>query len=497
MSTVPIQFVWVTTSSPILNIPEATPMLELATQLNNNLARATAAFKGTLLPKNTAAVTVPSNSCDVSFVTKDTLSSTYVLPDYSTTAPNGDYTTKSFIKISAPLHDTKVLTPDTSKPISYRNVSDLKRLYTMIHPNYKDLSPIVEKELKASSATNPQSATYDNFEREVTKGKIIVFITSLADDLGLPIPVRYESISIPTNACNCIAISAWTLGDYTTTNTWISDLTVFDRVPWCRNMRGGGALVFGLGTVFGLTPSFDRTCAKVSQKFPNLYVTGYNDSKSNSKVNSNQLLYFGSTIKCPGEADLPYNIMDMSSDDVRYYISVSQQTIVKTIYQQTPGNLFPDITGFQYPPPPGRLVTAGGEEFAAFFILNILVILMICQLLAIWCNYNQNIYYRYINPYGGNVSWWTRVFLVPLMKQTETTPQPTNGQVQAQYPQYPNGEPHNLALDTKGIPPVPTSPLPKIPLPPAPAPTPPAPTGTTPLVPQRPGNFSVLLARQP
>jgi hypothetical protein len=190
-------------------------------------------------------------------------------------------------------------------------------------------------------------------------------------------------------------------------------------------MRSGGALVFAMGTVFGLNPSFDKSCTQSpQQKYPNLYVTGYQDSKSNSAVNSSQLLYFGTPVKCNNEVDSPYNIMDMSSDDVRYYISPNQAATVATFKSG-------EITGATGPPQPGSLKTAGGEEFGAFIILNFLIIMFVCQLIAFIYNKNEWLYHRYITPFGGNPSWIAKVFLKPFVidyqKVEATTAETPNG----------------------------------------------------------------------
>jgi hypothetical protein len=376
-----------------MNIPEAITTLDLTLQLGYNLSRLNAAFAGTLLPKNVTSVTSVSTKTNHSFKTNDELNGSYNYPILESVAPNADYINKSLVKIKG-----------TTTTKSFSDVDDLKTLYAQIHPDY---ATVVGK-----------TKTLAEFQVDITKGKVIVFITNLTDKIGLPIPLLYKGRSIPSNQFNCIAISAWTIGDHAHPNTWLSSDTPFDRVPWCRNMRSGGALVFAMGTVHGLNPSFDKSCTQSpQQKYPNLYVTGYQDSKSNSTVNSSQLLYFGTPVKCTNEVDSPYNIMDLSSDDVRYYISPNQAAIVATFEDN-------DITGATGPPQPGSLKTAGGEEFAAFIILNILIIMFVCQIIAFIYNKNDWLYHRYITPFGGNPSWIARVFLKPFLiehQKEETT----------------------------------------------------------------------------
>ncbi len=397
MTTQPIQFVWVSTpAASTMNIPEAITTLDLTLQLGYNLSRLNAAFAGTLLPKNVTSVTSVSTKTNHSFKTNDELNGSYNFPILEGVALNADYTNKSLVKIKG-----------SSSTKSFSDIEDLKTLYAQVHPDYAN---VVGK-----------TKTLAQFQQEITKGKVIVFITNLTDRIGLPIPLLYKAVSRPSNQFNCIAVSSWTIGDHAHPNTWLSSDTPFDRVPWCRNMRSGGALVFAMGTVFGLNPSFDKSCTQSpQQKYPNLYVTGYQDSKSNSAVNSSQLLYFGTPVKCNNEVDSPYNIMDMSSDDVRYYISPNQAATVATFNSGV-------ITGATGPPQPGSLKTAGGEEFAAFIILNVLIIMLVCQIIAFIYNKNVWLYHRYITPFGGNPSWIAKVFLKPfIIDYQKETPEPAS-----------------------------------------------------------------------
>lgn len=424
MSSIKIQFVWVTTTTQTLNIPDTSSMLTISSQINANISRVNKALDGTLAPKTGTGFPL-STATNKKFATDETLNANYTFLTLAATASNTDYIKKSFIKVTAPLHADE--TPNSTKavPVSYTSVRDLKRLYTRLHPDF-------------ASTLKP----YKEFQNDVlSTNTVIVFITNLTDGAGLPIPYLYDFVSTPEYPSTCIAISAWTLGDHTTTNPWVSDTTQFDRVPWCRNLRGGGALVSAIGSVLGLNSEFDSQCTNSTlHRYPNLYVTAYQDNKSNVTVNSNQLLYYGNpTILCTREVDSPYNIMDMASDDVRYFISPTQQVLINKMFPTTKDPNVETPTIITREPPPGLDM---GIFFLALLVMWIILSLTIGQLISFWVASDSSIYYKYINPYGEYIDrdsfltkdLWTKLFLQPLLlPHTEINPHPpaTNEQIHA------------------------------------------------------------------
>jgi hypothetical protein len=430
MPRLPVQFVWVKTSTLTLNIPDSATMLTISAQLNANLARVNAVMKGTLTPKNATGFPTSTITQYEWFTSEGELSGAYNYINVTTTATNTDYLTKDFFKISAPLHETRLITSKATVPSSYTSLEDLKRLYNQIHPNY---------------ATTTED--YNTFQTNTMgkNGRFIVFITNLTDKSGLPVPHLDDYVSTPGAISQCVAISAWTLGHFDKPNTWVNDTTVFDRVPWCRNMRMGGALVFALCSKLGLRAQFDSLCNNTSlHRYPNINVTGYNDNKSNLTINSKQLPYFGSnpTITCTNETEGPYNVMDMSSDDVRYYLSDAQRIIMETvvpldrppIVDPPPTNPDPEnpdtevdpeifVPDVFYPEPSPTIDY--GWIFLAMLVLWAILFVTICQVISIMIYRNPSIYYKYINPMGYDVnkdtSWMlTHMFVKDLLLPPNT-----------------------------------------------------------------------------
>jgi hypothetical protein len=190
--------------------------------------------------------------------------------------------------------------------------------------------------------------------------------------------------------------------------------------------------VFGLGAILGLYPEFDSRCAHgASHRYPNFYVTAYNDGKSNKNVNSNQLLYMGNPINitCPNESDQPYNIMDMASDDVRYYLSPTQRDIVNALFSPSKTPTDPNDPNGPHviPTNSGPAPTYDmGMFFFSLLVLWIVVSLWIGQILSWAIAKNPGLYYTDVNPFGrvrtdkdGNMrkvtDWYQNLFLTPLL----------------------------------------------------------------------------------
>ena len=423
----PVQFVWVPTT--LQDLPISVSDAERISQINYNLNRANAAFGGTLTPKNGSGYSV-STATNKDFITKDTLNSSYSIPVLKGPQSDDSYLQKSLIKLTAPLHKTNLLGSDASIPNSYTNLQDLKRLYTQIHPEAVDYL----KDIPTGDTT-----TYRDFQTKkgLNNGAIIVFITHLTDSTGLPIPQLIDWVSTPSSPSKCVAISYWTLGDQTHPNTWNDSIANrFNSVPWCNNMRRGGALVFALGAVCGLNPEFNSNCINgANQRYPNINVLAYNDGKSNVRVNSNQLLYMGNPIgiTCPGEVDQPNNIMDMSSDDARYYLSPAQKDIVNVMFPPKNPNKPEDpedplVPSVDAPAPTYDM----GMFFLSLLVLWLVLSLWIGQLLSWGIAKYPELYYKTVNPFGhvsketDNVGrrvidWYENLFLSPLKLAPGTT----------------------------------------------------------------------------
>jgi hypothetical protein len=403
-----IQFVWVSTTTTNLDIPASaldqtgTRLGSIAAQLNANLQRLNSAFAGTLRPVG-GTNAASSNNTFQSFKTKETLTSNYPILTVSDVATTDDYTKKSFIKITAPLRKNKtdITNAGASVPASYlanTALDKLLQLYTQQHPEF---------------AATPEK-DYFIIRDKALRGKFVVFIVNLTDQFGLPVPLAYQGISYQGHLYTFVAISPWTIGDHTNPNTWISDLSVFDRVPWYKQYRKGGSLVFALGTACGVGPYFGPTGPN---KYPNIHVDRYNASRSNFNNNSKQILYFSGdpTLVRSDEVNKePYNNMDMSGDDVRYFFSTEQANIIKDIHTEVPGdpNDPKDPRDPNKPDPPPVVVkpevknntdpvavssstsTLTGESAGAFIVLAINLFVIFMHIGALVMERNPKYYYR-------------------------------------------------------------------------------------------------------